>query len=142
MSFWLLGSVYDWDKHPPHIIRYVKKTWEWRSGAIWLHIEKIHNNCTHQHLCLVLLHGQNNFCLGQNLDCPGQKIFVQDKIFCPWLKSPFLLLKSSLKWPFLSKNGLLVCEKNYFVLQKDRTWLFNLRQKILWWTKMIFSGTN
>ena len=49
------------------------------------------------HLCLVLLQGQNNFCLGQNLNCPEQNCFVHDKIFCQWLKSQILLLKSSLK---------------------------------------------
>ena len=44
--------------------------------------------------CLVLLHGQNIFCLGQNLNCPRQKMFCPGQKFCPWLKSPFLLMKS------------------------------------------------
>ena len=49
------------------------------------------NICT---LCLVLLHEQNIFYLEQNLNCPAQFFFVQDKIFCLGLKSSFLLLKS------------------------------------------------
>ena len=92
--------------------------------------------------CLVLLHGQNNFCLRQNLNCPGQKCFVQDKIFCPWLKSPFLLLKSPWKWLLSSKMDFKDQRKIILSWQKDWSWLFYLGQKFLSWTKMILSRTN
>ena len=53
-----------------------------------------------QHLGPVHLPGQNVFCPGQNIFCTGQNnfgprqnIFVQDKNFCPRLKSSYLLEK-------------------------------------------------
>ena len=53
-----------------------------------------------KNLCPVHLPGQNIFCPGQNIFCTGQNnfclrqnIFVPDKIFCPRLKSSYLLGK-------------------------------------------------
>ena len=85
-------------------------------------------SCKNGVLCLVLLHGQNIFCLGQNLNCPRQKMFCPVQKFCTWLKSPFLLLKSLWKWLLSSKNGLLSCEQNCFVMQKDWSEHFSLGQ--------------
>ena len=86
-----------------------------------------------QHLCLVLLRGKYNFCLGQKHICPGQNLFVLDKKVCPRLKThdqsfcttkkfgsklkiPFLHGKTYFKGLFKSKSGLFSHGQNFFVM--------------------------
>ena len=86
-------------------------------------------------LCLVLLQGQNNFCLGQNKFVPDKIIFVIDKNFCTRLKSSdqpffmtkefctrlksrFLIEKSHFQGLFMRKNGLFSHGQNFCPGQK------------------------
>ena len=79
-------------------------------------------------MCLVLLHGQNNFCLGQNKFVPDKNFctrlkssdqpFCMTKEFCTQLKSRFLIEKSHFRGLFKRKNGLFSNGQNFCPGQK------------------------
>ena len=74
--------------------------------------------------CPCHLPRQNVFCPRQNLICPGQKFFVWDKIFCPWLKSSFLLHISPRKLLFLMKQSIFAQKKSFLVTYVRQKWTF------------------
>ena len=68
--------------------------------------------------------------------------FVLDKIFCPWLKSWFLLYISSLKWLLLHKNLTVVSGRVSILClcHLPKQFFFCLRQNILSMAKKFISA--
>ena len=110
---------------------------------------------TDVNICPCHLHGQNIFCPRQNQFCPRQKnivpekkLFVPDKIFCPRLKSLFLLHIIPWNLPCLIKKstfvkktvifmGLCTVEINFLAMDK----IFCHGQKVFVLDNIFLSGT-
>ena len=103
------------------------------------------------------LSGTKFFCLRQNIlsmaknfisatynayaICPDKIYFVLDIIFCPWLKSSFLLQISPRKLPCQMKKSISIQRVTFYGLMQRRNNLLNHGQNILSGTKSFLSGT-